>query len=378
MNRQEIVAWLREDRPAQLANLWRQADRVRQENVGGEIHLRALVELSNHCVRQCAYCGLRAENTELTRYRMTDDEVLAAAHQAVRLGCGTAVLQAGEDPGLSRDRIAGLVRRLKAETPLAVTLSLGERSDDELAAWRRAGADRYLLRFETANRRLYDRIHPKRGLSQFSRHSKGDAQSSDRSAVKMGWSASHATEHPRLAILATLRDLGYEVGSGVMIGIPGQTWAELAHDIALFAELDLDMIGVGPYVLHPGTPLAAQHDELRAADAEQVPADALTTYKVVALARLVCPRANIPSTTALATIGGADARDLGLERGANVVMPNFTPMPYRTFYEIYPGKACLVETPDRCSSCLAGRIARLGRSIGTGPGHSPNVTGRRR
>ena len=400
MTEQEIVAWLRENRPAHLARLWREADRVRRQNVGGEVHLRALVELSNHCVRHCAYCGLRAGNTELERYRMTDDEVLACARQATRLGCGTAVLQAGEDPGLDRDRIAGLIRRLKTETPLAVTLSLGERTDDELAAWRRAGADRYLLRFETSNRHLYEHIHPARGLSQFSRHSKGDAQSSDRSAVKMGLSPLHAmeetaqpspvpaaitekspsraAEHPRLAMLAALRDLGYEVGSGVMIGIPGQTWADLAHDIALFAQLDLDMIGVGPYVRHPGTPLAVQHDEPRAADAEQVPADELTTYKVVALARLVCPRANIPSTTALATIGGADARDLGLERGANVIMPNFTPMPYRVLYEIYPGKACLAETPEQCSACLAGRITRLGRTIGTGPGHSPNVTRRRR
>ncbi len=460
MNRQEIVDWLREDRPAQLADLWRRADRVRQENVGGEVYLRGLIELSNYCVRQCAYCGLRAENTELQRYRMTDDEVLACARQAAALGCGTAVLQAGEDPGLERERIAGLIRRLKAETPLAVTLSLGERTDEELAAWRTAGADRYLLRFETANLRLYDRIHPKRGLSQperglsqfsperglsqFSQPTGQATQSPDASAAKMGLSPLPTMEdtaqsppssaakmgpsplptmaetaqspdasavktglsplptmadtaqspppsaaktgpspslppaHPRLAILATLRRLGYEVGSGVMIGIPGQTWDDVADDIALFAELDLDMIGVGPYVVHPGTPLAAQYDALRAADAEQVPADELTTYKVIALARLVCPRANIPSTTALATIGGAAARDLGLERGANVVMPNFTPMPYRTLYEIYPAKACLGETPDQCAACLGGRIARLGRSIGTGPGHSPNVRGRRR
>lgn len=378
MTKQEIIAWLREDRPARLADLWRQADRVREDNVGGEVHLRALIELSNYCVRMCAYCGLRAANSPLRRYRMTDGEVLRSAHYAVRLGCGTTVLQSGEDPGLSCGRIAGLIRRIKAETPLAVTLSLGERTDDELAAWRRAGADRYLLRFETANRQLYERIHPARGLAQFSRRSEANTQSPGRPAAEAGAFPSPVQEpHSRLAILATLRDLGYEVGSGVMIGIPGQTWADLAADIALFAELDLDMIGVGPYVVSPGTPLAEQYDELRAPGDEQVPADELTTYKVIALTRLVCPRANIPSTTALATIGGAEARDLGLERGANVVMPNFTPMPYRTLYEIYPGKACLAEDADRCAACLSGRIARLGRSIGTGPGHSPNVTSRR-
>lgn len=357
MTEQEILSWLREMRPAYLANLWRQADRVRQENVGGEVHLRALIEPSNHCVRMCAYCGLRVENTSLERYRMTDDGVLAAARHGIRLGCGTAVLQTGEDSGLSRERIVGLIRRIKAETPLAVTLSLGERTGDELAAWREAGADRYLLRFETANRRLFDRIHPPR---------KGQPPSAP------------DAPHPRLAILATLRELGYEVGSGVMIGIPGQTWGDLAHDIALFAQLDLDMIGVGPYVVHPDTPLARQYDELRAPEAEQVPADELTTYKVLALTRLVCPLANIPSTTALATIGGEQARDFGLERGANVVMPNFTPLPYRALYEIYPGKACQIETAEHCATCLGERLVKLERTIGAGPGHSPNIAIRRR
>ena len=356
MTEQEIVAWLREMRPAYLANLWRQADRVRQENVGGEVYLRALIELSNHCVRMCAYCGLRVENTSLERYRMTDDEVLAAARHGARLGCGTVVLQTGEDPGLSCKRVAGLIRRIKAETPLAITLSLGERSAEELGAWRSAGADRYLLRFETSNLALFHRIHPPRK----------EQPASARDAL-----------HPRLAILAILRELGYEVGSGVMIGIPGQRWSDLAHDIALFAELDLDMIGVGPYVAHPGTPLAQHYDEFLAPDDQQVPADELTTYKVLALTRLVRPLANIPSTTALAVIGGETARDLGLERGANVVMPNFTPLPYRVLYEIYPGKACAIESADQCTASLGERLVKLERTIDQGPGHSANVIRRR-
>ncbi|MDZ7619289.1 MAG: [FeFe] hydrogenase H-cluster radical SAM maturase HydE [Patescibacteria group bacterium] len=356
MTEHEILTWLREERPAYLAQLWRQADRVRQENVGGEVYLRALVELSNHCTRGCAYCGLRVDNTSLQRYRLTDDEVLAAAHHGARLGCGTAVLQAGEDPGLTCERIAGLIRRVKTETPLAVTLSLGERSAEELAAWRAAGADRYLLRFETSNLALFHRIHPP---------PKGQAV------------CQPDATHPRLSLLAKLRELGYEVGSGVMIGIPGQTWADLAQDIGLFAELDLDMIGVGPYVAHPCTPLARQYDELRAPDDQQVPADELTTYKVLALTRLVRPLANIPSTTALAIIGGEQARDFGLERGANIVMPNFTPMPYRALYEIYPGKACAIETAEQCVTSLGERLVKRARTIGQGPGHSPNVIRRR-
>ena len=200
---------------------------------------------------------------------------MACVRKAVEFGYGTVVLQAGEDPELTCQRIAGLVRRIKAETPLAVTLSLGERDDDELAAWREAGADRYLLRFETSNRALYERIHPPRPTCRRP-------------------SRRRVCRYDRLAILATLRRLGYEVGSGVMIGIPGQTYDDLADDIELFGRLNLDMIGVGPYLPHPDTPLADRDAWPDAADGQQVPANEVMTYKVIALARLVCPRANIP------------------------------------------------------------------------------------
>jgi biotin synthase len=161
-----------------------------------------------------------------------------------------------------------------------------------------------------------------------------------------------------------MREIGYEIGSGVMVGIPGQTVASLADDLGRFAELDLDMIGVGPYLPHPRTPLGGGEP----AAADQAPATEEMTYKMVALARLVCPRANIPSTTALATINLASGRELGLRRGANVVMPNLTPLEHRVHYEIYPAKACLKEDAEVCAACLSRRIAGLGRSIGVGPG----------
>ena len=173
-------------------------------------------------------------------------------------------------------------------------------------------------------------------------------------------------------MLRRLREMGYEVGSGVMIGIPGQTYEDLAEDIELFAELDLDMIGVGPYLVHPNTPLGDPDFRPMILEGEQVPADELMTYKVIALARLVCPRANIPSTTALATLNTRRGRELGLVRGANVVMPNLTPPKYRVHYEIYPNKACIRETADGCNSCLTERIRSLGREVGTGRGDSPN------
>ncbi len=353
MKHGEILDWLCETDPARLAELWRLADRVRQENVGGEVHLRGLIEISNHCVRLCGYCGLRADNSALERYRLSDEQIMTCVRQAVAFGYGTVVLQSGEDPGLTCDRLSGLVRRIKAETPLAVTLSLGERDEEELTTWRQAGADRYLLRFETSNRTLYERIHPRR--------------------EKMN----HVPFfHDRLAILAMLRRLGYEVGSGVMIGIPGQTYDDLADDIELFGRLRLDMIGVGPYLRHPSTPLADRAAWPEAPEGRQAPASEEMTYKVIALARLACPQANIPATTALATLNSRQGRELGLVRGANVVMPNLTPPQYRALYEIYPDKACIAETDEACHYCLGTRIEALGRRPGRGRGDSPNYQAR--
>ncbi|MDD4892008.1 MAG: [FeFe] hydrogenase H-cluster radical SAM maturase HydE, partial [Phycisphaerae bacterium] len=169
--------------------------------------------------------------------------------------------------------------------------------------------------------------------------------------------------------LGALRRLGYQIGSGVMIGIPGQAYTTLADDLDLFRQLDLDMIGVGPFIAHPQTPLGELPSaECRLPNSDQVPNTELMTYKVLALARLACPRANIPSTTALATLNLATGRELGLMRGANVVMPNLTPLKYRTLYEIYPAKACIRETADECHSCLRSRIASIGRTVGTGRG----------
>jgi biotin synthase len=352
ITRDDILVWLRETDDTRLEELWREADRVRHENVGDEVHLRGLVEFSNHCARLCGYCGLRRDNRELGRYRMTSDEILACAREAVRFGYGTVVLQSGEDFGATAEWVAEVVRRIKSETPLAVTLSLGERREPELLLWRHAGADRYLLRFETSNEQLYDRIHP----------------------------SLPGVRSDRIALLRRLREIGYEVGSGVMVGIPGQSWDDLAGDLEMFRHLDLDMIGVGPYIPHPATPLGtaragAETPELPPAD-EQVRNDELTALKAVALTRLVCPRSNIPSTTALATIDRDHGRELGLMRGANIVMPNLTPPEYRIDYEIYPGKACVTETAEICHGCLSGRIRSIGRSIGTGRGDSPALQGR--
>jgi len=335
----EIEAWLREDDPARLRELWRAADDLRRSFVGNEVHVRGLMEPSNHCVRSCTYCGLRAENAALPRYRLSTEQVLAAARQAHELGWGTLVIQAGEDYGLTREWVAELIRAIKRETPLAVTLSLGERPREDFAGWREAGADRYLLRFETSDPTLYAHIHPP--LSP--------------------------CEPNRIERLRWLQELGYEAGGGVMIGIPGQSYAILARDIDLFRAMDFDMIGVGPYIANPDAPLGCGSLKPLRVD-EQVPADELMGYKVVALTRLVCPEANLPATTALATVDRKHGRMLGLQRGANVIMPNLIPARYREMYRIYPGKAGYTETAEAAAGRLRGQFAEIGRSVGVGPG----------
>lgn len=341
MGKKEIISWLKEEDEDRLEALWQWADRVRKETVGDEVHLRGLIEISNYCIRRCGYCGLRSENKNLERYRMSEEEILSAVREAIRLGYGTVVFQSGEDYGIETRWLADLLRRIKKETSLAVTLSLGERERDDLKAWREAGADRYLLRFETSDQELYQRIHP----------SLPDRKSD------------------RFAILKILKELGYEVGSGVMIGIPGQTYGSLARDIELFRELDLDMIGVGPYIPHPETPLGRGEWIREIPKEDQVPSTEKMVYKVMALARILCPESNIPSTTGLATINPESGRELGLRRGANVIMPNLTPSTYRRKYEIYPSKACWFEDPSCFHQSLTEKILRIGRKIGKGRGN---------
>jgi biotin synthase len=341
IDRPAIKAWLKETDGGALGALWRRADEVRHARVGHEIHLRGLIEITNYCVRHCTYCGIAACAGPLQRYRMTRDEILASARQGRDFGFGAILLQGGQDPDVTGAFVADVVRAIKDETGAAITLSLGERSDDDLRAWREAGADRYLLRFETTDPALYGRIHPNLP-----------------GAVS-----------DRFAQLRRMREMGYEIGTGVMIGIPGQTWDTLADDIWAFRDYDMDMIGIGPYLPNPSTPLAgALGRELAAAPDDQVPNDELTTLKAVALTRLVCPDTNIPCTTALSILNPAAGSANGLCRGANVVMSNLTPPEYRMLYAIYPGKAEVHETAQALADNTIALIRFLGRKVGRGSG----------
>lgn len=320
-----------------VEQLFVEADRVRREHVGEQVHFRGLIEISNCCRRACLYCGLRAANSNLSRYRMNPEEVLAAAQKALQFGYGTVVLQSGEDTSWSTSDLEELIQRLKESTSLAVTLSLGEREVDEYARWKAAGADRVLLRFETSDPELFGRIHP---------------SLAGRGAVRLG-------------MLGELKRLGYEVGSGVMVGLPGQSADTLARDILLFAELGLDMVGVGPYVLNPDTPMG---DPTSFTVPDQVPATVERTLRVIALTRLLLPRAHIPSTSAVAALDPAGGHSLGLRSGANVIMPNLTPLSYRLNYLIYPGKAFADRAEESVHEELLSWIGSLGRVPGCGAG----------
>lgn len=345
----EILHWLRTEEPEALKPLYDEADRVRAATVGKEVHLRGLIEASNTCVRACGYCGISLHHQGLVRYRMTKDEILECGARGKALGYGTLVIQAGEDPGLTPPLVAEVIRELKARFPeMAVTLSLGEQTEEVWALWKEAGADRYLLRFETSNPDLYRSIHPPRH----------------------GHAAVSGDVVPRIPMLRTLQKLGYQAGTGVMVGIPGQTWQDLVSDLRTFQKLDIEMIGIGPYIPHPETPLA--HAPAAPED-RQVPGTVAVALRMVALSRILVPDANIPATTAVATLDQKQGREDALKAGANVVMPNLTPPKYRSLYEIYPDKACVNETAEQCHGCLSGRIARVGRTVGKGPGHAPKT-----
>ncbi len=319
--------------------LYRAADRVRHENVGDEVFLRGIIEFSNYCRRSCDYCGIRLPNRDVKRYRMAPEEIVAVAAEAERLGNTTVVLQSGEDPWFTCERMCDVIRAIKARTGMAVTLSIGERPADELRCFREAGCDRYLLRFETSDRELFRQVHPDDDFDG------------------------------RVRCLHDIRAAGIQLGSGFMIGLPGGTLDTVVEDILFATGLDLDMIGCGPYLAHPGTPLSARAPEGAASRSGAVFEDREIYFKAIAILRLLNPRAHIPATTAFDALQ-ADGRDLVLQRGANVFMPNVTPQAYRVHYQLYPNKPCVDEDSGQCSLCVRGRVARIGRRIGAGRGDS--------
>jgi len=293
MNTHDILALLNgTDDKALFAD----AARTRNRVFGDEVFIRAVVEFSNVCDKKCHYCGLRAPNANLRRYRMTGPEILDTACAAAADKAGTVVLQSGDDTSYTTVQVGELIGQIKARHDVAVTLSLGDRGIDEYAFWRDCGADRCLIKLETSNPRLYRRLR----------------QGEDFSA--------------RLRRVEAMRGLGYEVGSGVIAGLPGATLLDAARDILLLTGLGLEMIAVGPFVPNPDTPLAGSP-----------PGPVSLSQRMTALLRVLNPEANIPATTALDALD-PKSRSQALARGCNVLMPSMTPADHRGDYTIYPGK----------------------------------------
>jgi biotin synthase len=322
-SKKELIEILKDD--SQNSWLFSYADKVRKENVGDEVHLRGLIEFSNICKRNCKYCGLRSENKTLERYRISAQDIVKYAQKASEMGYKTIVLQSGEDEYFSREVLCKIIEEIK-KLDVALTLSVGERSFDDYKAFKDCGADRYLMRIETTDKDLYKKMHPNMDYEN------------------------------RVECLKTIKKLGYETGTGCLVGLNGQTLDSLAQDILFFKELDADMVGIGPFIAHPQTPLKDDPN-----------GNFTLALKVMALTRLMMPNINIPATTAMETLN-PNGRVIALQSGANVVMPNVTTTEYRAKYEIYPNKICINENPSMCRNCIEGKIKSIGRTIATSQG----------
>lgn len=328
LTKAEIIKLLQDD--SNLEVLTQAADRVRKKYVGDDVHLRGLIEFSNFCKQNCMYCGLRRDNKQIERYRLTQEQIVEFARHASELGYKTVVMQSGEDAYFTAERMSKIISEIK-KFDLAITLSIGEKTFDEYKAYKDAGADRFLIRIETTDKNLYHKYDP-----------------------DMDW-------ENRLKCLEDLKTLGYEVGSGCLVGLPEQTLESLADDILFFKKINADMIGIGPFIPNENTPLSgAKGGKFELA------------LKVMALVRLLLPDINIPATTAMETLN-PQGRLIALQSGANVVMPNVTQGEARKLYEIYPGKICVNDTPDKCRGCISGKISSIGRKVSEGYGFRKNI-----
>ncbi len=309
--------------------LYSLADEARRKVYGDEVYIRGLIEFTNYCKNDCFYCGIRKGNKSAERYRLSKEEILDCCAEGYTLGFRTFVLQGGEDPYYKDDLICDIVSEIKSRFPdCAVTLSVGEKPKESYRAYYNAGADRYLLRHETADEAHYKKLHPE------------------------SMSLAHRKE-----CLFWLKEIGFQVGSGFMVGSPYQTTENLISDLRFLSKLEPDMIGIGPYITHTQTPFA------------NFPSgDLLLTLRLVSALRLMFPYALIPATTALGTLH-PQGRELGLKAGANVVMPNLSPVKVRRLYELYENKICTGDEAAQCRGCLERRVKSAGYQIVTAVGN---------
>ncbi len=305
--------------------LAKEADKLRRQYYGDAVYIRGLIEFTNFCKNNCYYCGIRAGNSQAQRYRLTQEDILACCAEGYRLGFRTFVLQGGEDPYFTDAKICSIVSTIRSNYPdCAITLSIGEKERASYQTYFDAGANRYLLRHETADEAHYCRLHP-----------------ADMSFAN------------RKRCLFDLKEIGYQVGAGFMVGSPWQTPQSLLADLRFLQQLAPDMIGIGPYITHAHTPFR----DKPSGTLEQ-------SLRLLSMLRLLFPYALLPATTALGTIS-PNGRELGLKAGGNVVMPNLSPVGVRKLYELYANKICTGEEAAQCRGCLEARVKMAGYNIVT-------------
>ena len=337
LSKEEYVLLLSHITPELSEYLFQQARTVREQWYGKDVYIRGLIEFTNCCKNDCYYCGIRCSNHQAQRYRLSEEEILSCADEGYTLGFRTFVLQGGEDPFFTDEVLCGIVRELKKRHPdCAVTLSMGERSRESYLALHEAGADRYLLRHETADAGHYAKLHP-------------EEMSFDN----------------RMRCLHDLKEIGYQVGCGFMVGSPFQTPETLAKDLKFLETFRPAMCGIGPFIPHRNTPF---RDE---------PAGTLElTLFLLSVIRLILPEVLLPATTALGTIHPL-GREMGIRAGANVVMPNLSPVSVRKKYELYNNKICTGEESAQCRGCLEQRMKSVGCYLAVARGDAPGYTGQR-
>ncbi len=322
LDAQELLALLNNMTEEDKEYLIEKAHETRMKSYGDRVFMRGLIEFTNYCSKNCCYCGIRAGNKLADRYRLSFEEIMEACSEGYRLGYRTFVLQGGEDYFYTDEKIISIVKEVKDKySDAAVTLSLGEKSYDSYKKFFEAGADRYLLRHETASKELYERLHP--GMSF----------------------------ENRIQCLYDLKDIGFQVGAGFMVGLPGQKNEDYVKDLMFIKKLVPHMVGIGPFIPHKDTPLA-----------ENSGGTLETTEIMLAITRMLLPEVLLPATTALGSIDPI-GREKGIKAGANVVMPNLSPTSVRKKYALYDGKICTGDEAAECRMCIEGRIKKAGFSI---------------
>lgn len=319
----ELVTLITVDDGEASEYLAHRADEVRQLHYGKKVFLRGLIEISSYCKNDCLYCGIRRSNTLADRYRLDREQILECAENGYSLGFRTFVMQGGEDSFFTDDFMCDVISELRMRFPdCAITLSLGERSEESYRRMKEAGADRYLLRHETASEELYRKLHP-----------------------------AELSLDNRKKCLFTLKELGYQTGSGFMVGAPFQTVDDIVKDLRFLQELQPQMIGIGPFIPHHNTPFADKDGGTLS-----------LTLRLLGILRLMFPKVLLPATTALGTISPI-GRELGLKTGCNVVMPNLSPVNVRKKYDLYDNKICTGEEAAECRGCLQRRIESAGYEV---------------